>query len=145
MQTISPQNTNRVALFIGSSGGGGVKRVTVNLAKGLVKRGLEVDLIVDKLEESHLWRLPSKVQVVNLKAPRLYMSLPSLVRYLRQEKPVAMLSASHYMNGVALLARWISGVSMRVVISERNCLSKTVQDADRLKDRLAPIFERYLI
>ena len=136
--------TPRIAIFIGSFGGGGVERVIAHLAQGFIQRGLKVDLVVDKLEESHLWRLPPDVRIVNLKAPRLYMSLPNLVRYLRREQPVALLSASHYMNEVALLAKLLSRVSVRVVVSEHNHLSQTVQNAVRLKDRLTPFFARYL-
>ncbi len=137
--------TPRITFFIGAFGGGGIERVTAHLADGLVQRGINVDLVVDKvMDESHLLRLPPEVRIVNLKVPRLYMSLPNLVHYLQQEQPVALLSSSHYMNEIALLGRRLSGVSTRLVVSEHNQLSKTVGNATKLKDRLTPFFARHL-
>ncbi|MGH8605404.1 MAG: glycosyltransferase, partial [Gammaproteobacteria bacterium] len=51
------------------------------------------------------------------------LSLPGLARYLRRERPVALLSMMAHTNIVALWARRLAGVSTRVVVSERVTLS----------------------
>lgn len=52
--------------------------------------------------------------------------LPDLARYLRRERPQALLSAMTYSNLIAIWARQVAGVSTRIVVSERNMLSSYV-------------------
>ncbi|MBW4692794.1 MAG: glycosyltransferase [Lyngbya sp. HA4199-MV5] len=133
-----------VAFFLGSFGGGGIEQVTANLAHGFVKLGIKVDLVLNRGESPHLWKMPAEARVVDLKASTLYKSLPSLVRYLQEERPHALLATDHYQNEIAVLAKYIAGVATRVVVSERNQLSQTVQNATKLKGRLTPLFARLL-
>ena len=134
----------RIAFFIGAFGGGGVERITASLAHNFVKLGIKVDLVLDKGGSPHLWRMPSETRIIDLKAPRLSMSLPGLIRYLRQERPFALIAADHYMNEVALLAKLLAGVSTRVIISEHNQLSRTTRYAKNLRSRLTPSFSHFL-
>lgn len=138
------ETSPRIALFIGCFGGGGIERITAHLAHNFVKLGIEIDLVLDKGGSPHLWRMPSETRIIDLKAPRLSMSLPGLVQYLRQERPFAMLSADHYLNEIALLAKRIAGVPTRAIVAEHNQLSKTTRNASRLKGRIAPIATRLL-
>ena len=140
MSEINP----RVAFFVGCFGGGGIERITAHLAHQLVALGVQVDLVLDKGGSPHLWRMPPETRIIDLQAPRLSMSLPGLVRYLRQECPAALLSADHYMNEIAILARSISRVSTRMIVTEHNQLSQTARNASRLKGRLAPLFAQWL-
>ena len=135
--------TATIAIFLGSFGGGGIERVIGNLAHGLIEKGLMVDLVLSQVvSEEHLKGLPPEIHIVDLKAPKLYTSLPRLVHYLREKQPVAMLSASHYANEIAVLAKKLSGVSTRVVVSEHNQLSTKVVNTTNLKNRLMPFFAK---
>ncbi|BBC24304.1 glycosyltransferase [Pseudanabaena sp. ABRG5-3] len=138
-------NTNpRVAFFIGSFGGGGIERITARLAHSFVKVGVDIDLILNRDDSTHLWRMPSETRIINLNTPNLYLSLPGLVRYLKQECPNALLSSDHYLNEIALLSKRISGVKLQLVVAEHNQLSKTARNATKLKGKLAPLFTRIL-
>jgi len=139
-----PEINPRVAFLIGSFGGGGIERITAHLAHNFVKLGVKIDLILNRGDRTHLWRMPTQTRVIDLKAPNLYMSIPGLVRYIQQERPTALLAADHYLNEIALLSKRIAGVPLRVVVAEHNQLSKTAQNATKLKGRLAPLFARNL-
>ncbi len=135
----------RIAFFIGFFGGGGIERVTANLAHSFVKKGVQVDLIHDPKSSPHLWRMPAETRYIDyVNAPTLYRNLPKLVRYLRQEQPWALLAADHYANEIAILAKLIAKVSTRVIVTEHNQLSRTCRRGSRLKDRLAPAFAQVL-
>lgn len=136
--------SSRIAFFIGAFGGGGVERITAALAHNFVKLGIKVDLVLDRGGSPHLWRMPSETRFIDLKAPRLSMSLPALVRYLKQERPFALLAADHYMNEIALLARAIAGGSTKVVVAEHNQLSRAVQRSNNLRSRLTPTVTHFL-
>lgn len=139
MSRINP----RVAFLTGAFGGGGIERVTARLAHSFVNLGIDIDLI-SNADSPHLWRMPSETRIIDMKARRLSMNLPEVVRYLRQESPSALLATDHYLNELGLVARFIAGVKTRVVVAEHNQLSKTVQNATRLKHRLTPISARVL-
>jgi glycosyltransferase involved in cell wall biosynthesis len=61
------------------------------------------------------------------KAPKKLLYLPSLLRYLRRERPHILLSAMTDINLVALWARRLARVPLYVAISERNTLSQKIK------------------
>ncbi|GAB4348861.1 MAG: glycosyltransferase [Immundisolibacter sp.] len=69
-------------------------------------------------------------------ASRALRHLPALVRYLKAERPAALLSAKTPVNLMALWARRRAGVPLRLVVSERVQLS-AIATADRPAKRSA--------
>jgi len=131
--------TFKLALFLPSLRGGGAERVMVNLARGFVERGLQVDLVLAKAEGPYLSRVSSEVQVVDLGARRVLYSLPGLVRYLRRERPQAMLSALNHANIVAIWAKILARVKTRLVVSEHNTLSLSTTNAPFVRAKFMPL------
>ncbi|MGD9840629.1 MAG: glycosyltransferase [Candidatus Bipolaricaulis sp.] len=132
----------RVALFFHGLLGGGVERVMVNLAAGFVRKGLDVDMVVGKAEGPLLSDVPSQVRIVDLGVVRMHRALPGLVRYLREERPHALLSALDHSNVVALWARAIARVPTRVAVSIRFDTSQVVEQAHSLRDRFVRTWTR---
>ncbi|MGI9952916.1 glycosyltransferase [Moorellaceae bacterium AZ2] len=132
----------RLTLFLPSLRGGGAERVMVNLARGFVEQGLDVDLVLAKAEGPYLSQVPPKVRVIDLGAPRVLASLPGLVRYLRRERPQALLSAMDHANVVALWARRTARVPTRVVVSVHNTVSRASANAPSLRARFTPLWVR---
>ncbi|WP_280569548.1 glycosyltransferase [Chromohalobacter sp. 296-RDG] len=126
----------RIAVFLPSLAGGGAERVMVTLANGFAIRGVAVDLVVVAAEGAYLADVSPRVRLVELGASRVLYSLPALVRYLHRERPHALLSALNHANIIALWARKLARSGTRLVVSERNTLSRDVSD-DRL-ERLVP-------
>jgi glycosyltransferase involved in cell wall biosynthesis len=95
-----------------------------DLAGGMIARGIEVDLVVNRLEFSPmLHELPKDVCLVNLGCSTFAARLPRLIRYLRNRQPNGILSAGHYANELSVLAKLLSLQKMRVVVSEHTSLS----------------------
>lgn len=128
----------RLALFISSLRGGGAERVMVNLAKGFVEQGLDVDLVLAKAEGPYLSQVPSGIRVVDLQASRVLASLPGLVRYLKRERPAALLSAMDHANIVAIWACKLSRVSCRLVVGVHTTLSRAAGNASTARGRFMP-------
>jgi len=135
-------SADRVALFLPSLRGGGAERVMVNLAHGFVERGLQVDLVLAKAEGPYLSQVPQSVRVVDLKSKRVLYSLPGLVRYLRRERPKALLSAMDHANVVALWAKRLARVPTRVVVSVHSTISIATKRAKNMRGRMIPLFIR---
>lgn len=113
----------RIAIFAPSLRGGGAERVMVTLANAFAMRGFNVDLILAATEGPYLRDVVADVRVVDLKAGRVIRALLPLVRYLRRERPVAMLSAMGHANLIAVLGQKLARTSTRVVVSERGTVS----------------------
>lgn len=115
----NPKMTKKtIALFAPSLRGGGAERVVVTLANELSAKGHCVDLVLSSGRGEFLDDVSPKVCIVDLKAGRVIKSLIPLIRYLRQKKPEVMLSFLSHANVVAIIARFFSGFSTRIIVSE---------------------------
>jgi len=124
--------------------GGGAQRAMLKIASGIVEAGHSVDLVLARATGPFMKEIPPGVSVVDLKARRVLLALPALVRYLRRERPVAMLSALDYVNLIALWARKLAGGSTRLVVSERNTLSVSSKTSRSRRQRALPsLSKRY--
>ncbi len=110
----------KVALFLPSLEGGGAERVFVELANQFVEEGLEVDLVLASAQGPYLEEVSAAVRVVDLNARGVLNALPRLIRYLRDQRPRALLSALNHANVVAVFAALLSGSKTRSVISVRS-------------------------
>lgn len=82
------------------------------------------------------WPALLRPVVLTIHASRALRHLPALVRYLQTERPAALLAAKTPVNLMALWARRLAGVPVRLVLSERAQLS-AVATADRPAKRSA--------
>jgi glycosyltransferase involved in cell wall biosynthesis len=117
----------------------------LNLAGGLAQRGETVDLVLARAEGSFLDRVPNGIRVLDLGAKRVSASLPGLVRYLRHERPAALLAAKEYANIVALCARSLARTQTRVLVTVHTTLSIHTRYAPKVRERfLVPFLARKL-
>ena len=125
----------QVALFMGTLGGGGAERVMLDIGRLLARRGVSVDLVVIRAEGPYLEILPKEVRLVDLKSRRAATCLVKLVRYLRRERPKALLVTLETAVLVALIAKVSFARSVRVVVRQANTYSALFAHAS-LKDRM---------
>ena len=131
-----PDERPHIGIFVSFSGVGGVERMMVNLAAGLSALGCRVDLIPVKRASAFLDQLPSAVRLVDLGCRHTRAALPGLVRYLRRERPAALLSAKDRANQIAILARRFAAGPTRLVVRMGTTVSAFVGSTRPLKLRL---------
>lgn len=123
----------------------GVCRVILNLAKGLVERGLKVDIVVLKAEGEALAWIPPGVRVVELNTQmqgyRKILFLFSLVRYLRSFQPATLIVSRDDIN-LGSIAKYLAMVSTRVILISHTNLS---QYFDYSSDDVKNSFTAYLL
>jgi glycosyltransferase involved in cell wall biosynthesis len=151
-----PQSESKVALFLRNLNGGGVERIMLNIACSMAQQGVQVDLVLIKAEGIFLPQVPPSVRIVDLqtkeidknrsfKFPTSLQSTTSLIKlisYLKNERPAALLSAGHYLNEIAILAKRLARVSTRIVVSEHTTLSVEAKRVEQISSRVAPIAAR---
>lgn len=139
MTTPAPSgNGCRLAVFTANMGGGGAERAMLKLAGGMAGRGYQVDLVLSRAEGHYLKEVSRAVRIVDLDASRVLASLPGVIRYLRRERPVAMLTSLNHVNIVAIWARRLARVPTRLVVNEQNTLSFETRNSPRRRHRLVP-------
>ena len=114
----------RLAFLLPDLRGGGAERVAVNLIRGFVERGHEVDLVVMQREGELLALLPHSVRIFDLKAKRIRNVARLLIRYLRDRRPAAVQVSMWPLTVAAIVAARLSRIAVRVVTSDHGILSR---------------------
>jgi len=115
-------------IIIHSLKGGGAERVVVNLLKGLSRRDFSITLLL--YEGIFDYLLPENVEVITLdirssrnilKTTRgFFLKIISIARLIKKNKPDIVFSLLSDTNVITILARSLSGVHSKVIVSERN-------------------------
>lgn len=126
----------RVAFLLPELEAGGAQRVMLMLAREFTVRGHRVDLVLMCAKGALLTEIPDGVRLVDLGA-RSYgvgqlgftvSCVRRLARWMKQERPDVLLSTITGSNLVALIARKLTGVSLRVLIREAVTLKNVGSD-----------------
>lgn len=136
--------TAKLAIFMPSLRGGGAERVVVNLISEMINYCEDIDLVLVRAEGPYLHQVPESVRIVNLGSSSVFLSLPKLVCYLRRERPKFLLSIMDHCNIVALVARLLSCVPVKVLISIHNTLSRATLYEKNVRGKLIPVLARVL-
>ncbi|QNU20466.1 glycosyltransferase [Geobacillus thermoleovorans] len=131
-------NQHRIAIFLPSLRGGGAERVMVNLAKAFAKNNFQVDLVLAKAEGPYLSQISSDIRIVDLNASRVALSLFPLAKYLRKNKPFALISALNHANIIAILAAEISLTNTKILVTEHSTLSRSLLHHANVRTKLMP-------
>ncbi|MCL6730151.1 glycosyltransferase [Sphingomonas hankyongi] len=118
----------RLAFVLPSLAGGGAERVALTLVNAFAGAGHDIDLVLASAEGELLRLVPSDVRVFDLRAKRFRNALWPLVRYLRQARPDAVQVSMWPLTILAILARLLSGVRTRLVVSDHGILSHQYGD-----------------
>lgn len=110
-----PPSSPDLAVLISFSGDGGVERMISHLLHAFADRGLRVDLLLIKdrgIQHSHF---PAAVRVHKLAHSHTFFTIGELARYLKTQRPRAVLVAKHRAIIAAVVARAWSGTRMPLV------------------------------
>nr|WP_228056505.1 glycosyltransferase [Microcoleus sp. LEGE 07076] len=113
-----------IAIYLHSLFNGGIEQVMLNLTSSFVECGIKVDLVLNFPGCLFLWDFLPEVRIINLEAEKILTRVPKLARYLQQEQPTVLMSANHYANEIAILAKQFSGAPTRIVVSDHTHLSQ---------------------
>jgi len=129
--------------------GNGLTRVILNLLEPMVNQGFQVDIVVPKITNYHQnfeKSLPSGVRTISLgvnSSNVIYLNkLLTLSRYLRQERPVALMAHGDY-AGIANLAKLISRQPTKVLHGVHINVSRYFDEISGIKTGLRQLLLKY--
>lgn len=132
----------KIAFFLPNLAGGGAERVVLNLLKGMLAQDISLDLVVASTEGPYLEQVPDQVRVINLATGRVITAVPALSRYLKENRPVALISHMNHANVAAVLARDFSGITTKLILVEHDTLSAS--KSKLLRNKLVPTMMKWL-
>jgi glycosyltransferase involved in cell wall biosynthesis len=133
-----PSAAPALGLYLPSLDGGGAERVFVQLANRFAALGARVHLVLATARGPYLREVADTVRIVDLRARGVLHSLPALVKFLRTERPLVMLSALDHANLIAILACRIAGAATRCVISMRSVPSVVYREEKNAGRHILP-------
>lgn len=133
-----------IACFLPSLYGGGAERAALKLFKGMSELDFTLDLVLADATGPYLNQVPEKVRVVNLAAGRVLKAILPLARYLRQNKPYALISHMEYANVAAVLAKEISGTKTKLFLVEQNNLSASLNNDKSILSKALSVLVKFL-
>jgi len=142
MMNCTPLRSSRVAFFHPCLIHGGIQRIFINLAQGFLDRGIAVDMVQATPEGAFRDQVPQGVRLIDLNANRALNSVLPLVRYLRSERPDAVISGAIQTNIAAAWAKKLAGIPLTLLITEHNTISAIISHAVMLRTRMSPVFIR---
>ncbi len=132
-----------LAFFIPGLNGGGAQRVFVTLVNTLVGiTNHPIHLVTSREGGAFEGLVDKRVVRVVLGQKRVALSILPLARYIRAERPAAMVSTLDYCNVIFLLATMFAPVPLRKVIREANVIPAK---ASSLRKRIESATLRFLM
>jgi exopolysaccharide biosynthesis WecB/TagA/CpsF family protein len=122
--------------------GGGVERMRLSLAEGLLAHGWQVTFIVRDETGPLRGHVPEGIKVISLGKGGVVKRLFALVRVLRREQPDILTASLDHNNVLALLAKLVSFKDTRIFICQHNSLAGEGVLGRRY--RLVPLLYRML-
>lgn len=126
----------KIAVFLPDLRGGGAEKVALLLCNEFVQRGLNVDLVLCDAKGELLIELDTRINIVDLKSRRLRHAFFPLLRYLKAERPNALLALMWPLTLLAITAFKWAKLPGRVVVSDHTTFSQ----APLLKKKSTRIF-----
>ncbi len=96
----------------------------IQLAHGLLEAGHPVDLVLARAEGPLLAEAPSKARVIDFDTTSPLTMFVKLFRYLRAERPKALLSPFEVTSVIAVVAKKMCAASTKVIVRISTHLSK---------------------
>ncbi len=107
----------------------------VDVANWTVEQGHQVDMVVLAPVGQYKDQIDSRIRVVPLRSPRLWIAIPSLMLYLWRERPKVMLALDEGCHIAAFVARTLTGARTRIVIRVGTMLTMLYATRSGVKNR----------
>ncbi|MEO9825876.1 MAG: glycosyltransferase [Paracoccaceae bacterium] len=110
---------HRVVIFLHAFAAGGAEAVLLGVANDLYLNGIDVVVVAARAEGPNRRKLNEKIEVIDLGARRMALSVPALMKVLKEIDPTVCLSALTHANIALIAACRLARSRAKVVVSER--------------------------
>lgn len=128
----------RVALLLNALEGGGAERVFMEIARGLLGRGIAIDVVVVRNAGALREAIPVGAELVELGTPttRTASAIGALRRYLVRRRPATVMSALDPTNVANVLVTRTLRPRIPSVVTQHNTVSMVTAHAGSSRERV---------
>ncbi|OGZ62602.1 MAG: hypothetical protein A2639_02565 [Candidatus Staskawiczbacteria bacterium RIFCSPHIGHO2_01_FULL_34_27] len=130
----------KVAYFYTIFRNAAMARWVRNITDNIDQSKYAVSFVGLNIEESFTREIPKDICVVNLGNSYIPTSLFKLIIYLRKERPDIFVAAFPHINVLAMMAKVLSGVKVKVILTDHNHFFGLVRNARSLYRRFFGVF-----
>lgn len=120
---MTKKNSPDVAIILPHLGMGGTQAVAIRIANALSSRDLKVDLIIVADRNKEMGDISKEIRQIRFHGKHVFLSMLSLMRYFRQNRPRGILSIQGSENIACGLARFLIHRDATLLVSEHNNLT----------------------
>ena len=118
------RSMKKIAIFLPSLRGGGAQRVAVDVANGLARRGIPIDIVLASGEGVYHQLLDPSISVIVFGVKHVRQAIFPLVSYLKRVQPATLLAIQRNAALVAVIASKLTQWKGNVVARETNSFHK---------------------
>jgi glycosyltransferase involved in cell wall biosynthesis len=113
-----------ISMLLPDFRGGGMERVSLDLAQVFNSAGHEVEFVLMTAKGDFLSEARREYSVINLRVEKTRYVLWPLANYLRRRRPSALIAHMWPLTSAAVFARFLSRHTCRLLLVEHNTLSR---------------------
>lgn len=110
---------NKIVLFVARYSLTGVPQAQIRLAEALYRRGNDVDFVFGFIPNDLKAPVIKGVNIINFNQHRVVNLCPSIISYIKNNKPNIIFSAEDHLNIVVLIAAIVSRSKAKISCSSR--------------------------
>jgi len=130
-----------VSFYVPSLAGGGGEKFTLNLIRGFIESGIEVELIVNDYSGPLLELCPSDLKVLSFGTRQFMPSVVKLSNYLKSRKPYALISSLNHSNTISVAAKILAFTTKtKLILVVHTNISLASKYAASLKSKFMSLF-----
>lgn len=133
----------KIIFYQAGLGTGGATRSNLKIANGLAKCGFDVELVHGYAGEDAKSLIPNNISSINLGNSSAIKGLFPLIRYIKKNKPKIIISAALQNNIVVSVARVLSGVKFKLVLTDRVAPTLEIKNRKNFIYKILPYLMRY--
>jgi len=130
----------KISFFISTLEGGGAERNIINIINNLDRGKYTISLVLGRARGIFMNQIPEDVSVIDLNTSYSLVLFFKLIKYFRKERPDIFISSFPHVNIISIVARKISLVKTKVVITEHSIISLLSTTARSFTRRLVARF-----
>ncbi|OOG23012.1 glycosyl transferase [Thioalkalivibrio denitrificans] len=128
----APERERRVAIFGAFKAWGGIESTVTVLAEEFLRHRVRpIFVLLRGGAFPYPDRMPEAVGQVDLQTRGKWHAIPCIIRYLRRERPDAVLTVDAHSAEAVMLARWLGRIDTPVYLKATNTLSQAVRRPNR--------------
>lgn len=125
-----------ITIVLAQLRGAGIQRMRLRLARELISRGYNVEILVGQKTGELVGKVPKGVSVVELSRKSKILFLPRIIAYMKRRRPLFILSSYEQISAMLIISKAIVRLDVTILTSFHNSPSCVLKEGSHLTRHL---------